>query len=349
MNPLEDPEAMIATIARICEIDRQTTAAEVLRDCAVEIEQTDYDNWDGGTYTHGIHLGVSPELYGKILSEVGNVEDVILKHARAQIRHVPNHHIGQVIIVADGTRSRENACQIFSADLLNDIEAQRNIMIAVSTGGPLIKTVDPEYIFRRHKIKNGLDERRIEDPNPFDNLWAWYGKWSSGDLPSYQSRRQFIWDLYAPLMDQLRLEAAGRVRVREVEPTGWAKVDRVLHEIRQRLAEATVEEQFQAVGLLCREALISLAQTVFDPEQHPTLDGIAASKTDAQRMLEAYIAKTLSGSVNESARRHAKAALVLTNDLQHKRTATFRDAALCAEATTSVVNLIAIISGQRDP
>jgi hypothetical protein len=35
--------------------------------------------------------------------------------------------------------------------------------------------------------------------------------------------------------------------------------------------------------------------------------------------------------------------------LQHKRTASFRDAALCSEATTSVVNLIAIIAGRRDP
>ena len=29
--------------------------------------------------------------------------------------------------------------------------------------------------------------------------------------------------------------------------------------------------------------------------------------------------------------------------------ATFRDAALCAEATASIVNLIAILSGRRDP
>jgi hypothetical protein len=126
-------------------------------------------------------------------------------------------------------------------------------------------------------------------------------------------------------------------------------VDRGLHEARQRLAVATTEEQFQAVGLICRETLISLAQTVFDAERHPTLDGVSASDTDVKRMLEAYIARTLSGSANDASRRHARAALDLAKQLQHKRTATFRDAALCAEATTSVVNLIAIIDGQRDP
>jgi hypothetical protein len=35
--------------------------------------------------------------------------------------------------------------------------------------------------------------------------------------------------------------------------------------------------------------------------------------------------------------------------LQHKRTADFRHAALCAEATAAVINLVAIVSGQRDP
>ena len=61
-----------------------------------------------------------------------------------------------------------------------------------------------------------------------------------------------------------------------------------------------------------------------------------------------YIAVELAGGPNESVRRHAKAALTLATDLQHHRTADYRQAALCAEATTSVVNLIAIISGRRD-
>jgi len=66
-------------------------------------------------------------------------------------------------------------------------------------------------------------------------------------------------------------------------------------------------------------------------------------------MLSAYFLAELPGEGNEAARRHAKAALDLANALQHRRTATFRDAAMCAEATTSVINLVAIISGRRDP
>ena len=54
-----------------------------------------------------------------------------------------------------------------------------------------------------------------------------------------------------------------------LEPTGWIRVDRNVTEVRKRLETATTEEQFQAVGLLCRETLISLAQSVYDAQLHP--------------------------------------------------------------------------------
>src|SRR6266480_4091624 len=58
----------------------------------------------------------------------------------------------------------------------------------------------------------------------------------------------------------------------------------------------------------------------------PLWDGVKASDTDAKRMLEAYIGYTLNGSSYEKSRRHARAAFELANELQHKRTATFREA-----------------------
>jgi len=94
--------------------------------------------------------------------------------------------------------------------------------------------------------------------------------------------------------------------------------------------------------------LISLAQAVFIEEDHETIDGVKASKTDAKRMLEAYISSQVPGKTNENIRRHARASLELANDLTHRRTAKFRLAAMCVESTNAVVNIIAIISGRRD-
>jgi hypothetical protein len=132
------------------------------------------------------------------------------------------------------------------------------------------------------------------------------------------------------------------------EPVGWPKVDRQIHTARQRLMVADNEEDYQTVGLLCREVLISLAETAYNPSTHRSLDGVEPSKSDAARMLEAYFQVELAGGANEESRAHAKAALKLAVALQHKRTASYRMAALCAEATVSVVNLVAILSGRRD-
>ncbi len=232
--------------------------------------------------------------------------------------------------------------------LIIEIEAQRNLMIAVSTGGPRIQEVHPQYESRRRQIQSNLSQLHIEDPNPYKTLWEWYGKWSSGDLPTYQSRRLYITELYSPLLDKL----SKGILINETplrESTGWVRVDRGLDKARTQLERSKTEEDFQSIGLLCRETLISLAQAVYDSKKHCTTDGVIPSNTDAKRMLEAIIEKELSGGSNEATRRHAKASLQLANDVQHRRTAQFRDAALCAEATSSVVNVIAIISGRRDP
>lgn len=231
------------------------------------------------------------------------------------------------------------------SELIELIKEQKAIMVDVATGGTRIQEVNDDYRERRSLLRKELAQRGLEDPSPFVDLWAWYSRWSSGDLPSYQSRRLFIAELYEPVINAVVSSSGNHVQ----EPTGWARVDRTVTELRSQLASARIEEQFQSVGLLCRETLISLAQEVYDPGLHPTLDGITASCTDAKRMLEAYIAVELGGKSNREARKHARAALDLANRLQHNRTADFREAALCAEASTSVVNIIAILSGRRDP
>ena len=130
--------------------------------------------------------------------------------------------------------------------------------------------------------------------------------------------------------------------------TDWDRVERSINQAVTQLEQANTEEQFQSVGLLCREALISLAQTVYDSKLHTTVDGVNPSPTDAKRMLEAYLQHELLGSSQEAARKFAKAALELANDLQHRRTATLRDTSLCVEATNAVIRVVALISDRSE-
>jgi integrase len=132
-------------------------------------------------------------------------------------------------------------------------------------------------------------------------------------------------------------------------------VERQLQQAREQLAASRHTEQFQTVGLHCREVLISLAQAVYVRERHGTKDGVEPSQTDSKRMLEAYVAVELRGSAREEERHHAESliklahsALDLANKTQHSRNADFRRAAMCIEATASVVSVISITAGRGD-
>lgn len=129
--------------------------------------------------------------------------------------------------------------------------------------------------------------------------------------------------------------------------TGWERVDRQLAQAEGDLRTATTEERCQAIGHLCRETLISLAQAVYKPERHALPDGKVTSAADAARMLQGYLGAELAGGPNEEARKLAKAAESFTDALTHKRSAKFRDAALCLEATRSLVEMVAILERKR--
>ena len=237
-----------------------------------------------------------------------------------------------------------NSNALTDADLLALLSRIKATMISVATGGPRIQDVNAEFAQDSGILSAELIRRGVSNPVGFDDLWVWHGIWSSGEMPTYASRRVYVNGLFDPLVKRIK-----NPTLTSYQPTGWDRVDRNADEIRRRFSEAVTEEQFQAVGLLCREALISTAQAVFNPALHPTADGVKSSDTDAKRMLEAYIPVALTGSANDFLRKHARVSLDLAVHLQHRRTATFREAALCVEATTSVINIIAIVAGLRDP
>ena len=122
-------------------------------------------------------------------------------------------------------------------------------------------------------------------------------------------------------------------------------MDRTVYEMQRLLSDAVNEEQFQAIGMLGREALITVAQQVFDGSLHKTEDGINPSDTDAKRMLDAYLVYSLHGSSNERQRKFAKSSVDLANQLTHDRMATKKDAEMCLTAVAAVASLIKVIRG----
>lgn len=233
-------------------------------------------------------------------------------------------------------------------ELLLELDDLKSTMIAVATSDTRIDDVNDQFTRSYYRVDAELQRVGIENTIPYGSLWPWHVRWTSGDLPTYSSRRGYVSEIFDALQLAVQRGYVEKIVV-PFEPTGWARVDRVIGQLRDKLASASAEEDFQAVGLLCREALISAGQAVFDPSKHNAIDAIKPSDTDAGRLLEAFVAAEMSGGSNEAARKYIRAALDLAVSLQHKRTAHFRQAAMCVEATTSAINIVAIVSGKRDP
>ena len=224
--------------------------------------------------------------------------------------------------------------------LLSELLIHRAMMVSVATGGDRIQDVDDYYRAREARIRQAVPEGVTYD-NPHADLWAWYRHWSA-NLPQYKDRRIYVRQLLGPAIEAISKRSLLPSEPREV--TGWQRVDRALSKARAQLETASAEEDCQAIGLLCREVIISLAQAVYDPMIHESLDGVKPSETDANRMLEAYITHVFPGASNKEVRAHHRASLALALNLQHRRTATRQLAALCVEATASTTAVVSIIA-----
>lgn len=227
-----------------------------------------------------------------------------------------------------------------AAGVLAELLIHRAMMIDVATGGARIQEVDDYYRAREARIRQRLPEGILYQ-NPHGDLWTWYHHWSA-DLPQYKDRRFYVRQLFGRAIDAISKRSSLPSEPREA--TGWERVDRAMSKARTQLQTASDEEDCQAIGLLCREVIISLAQAVYDPRIHESLDGVKPSATDANRMLEGFIGHAFPGESFKEVRAHARASLALALNLQHRRTATRQLAALCVEATASTTAVVSIIT-----
>jgi hypothetical protein len=124
---------------------------------------------------------------------------------------------------------------------------------------------------------------------------------------------------------------------------GWERADRTVQKGRERLVDGESGGRLPERWTALPRGVDHARTSVWIAERRPPADDVAPSDTDPKRRLEAYIAVELRTNANEQARKHAKAALDFAVSLQHKRSATWRDAAMCLEATASIVALLAIV------
>lgn len=223
------------------------------------------------------------------------------------------------------------------------VEQQKALMIAVATGGPRIDDKQEEYVTRRREVAAELRRRGLADPNPHGDLWAWYGYWSE-NLAGYGPRRAYISELYQPLLDALdHLDARNLGAELQEATTGWDRVDLQLSQLRERFATARTVEDFQAIGLLCRDVFISLAEATFDAGEHLPDAAELPGAADAKARLGLTVDAVAGGASNRELRAVLKASFDLANKVQHARAGTLSEAAIVAESTVASVNIMRVL------
>ena len=300
-----------------------------------------YDNWNGGIEIYQLNFIVPIETYKKTRAFHDCFENEIGELVEIFIGDNANEHVSAIKI-------KPLMCdyvnwvplKISKDELLRSIEMIKTIMIKVSTGVERIQNCEKEYTELYQKLDESFASISVKNPNTFKSLWDWYGRWSQPDLSTYRSRRKYVSELYEPTVVLLKQSVEENGLGDAYTPTGWERVDRTIYEMRSRIQIAQTEEQYQAIGMLGREALITVAQEVYNPHIHTSLDGIEPSETDAKRMLDAYLAYRLSGNSHERQRKFAKSSVDLANHLTHDRMATKQDAEICLLAVSTVVSLL---------
>lgn len=228
-------------------------------------------------------------------------------------------------------------------ELHQNIDILRSIMVSVATGGERIQTVNERYQTINTTVKSKCEKMGIPFNNSFDSLWDWYGKWKA-DFRTYQERREFIRELFAPSLEGIKGYKNNNVEVL-VQLDDWTRIKRTVEKIQLGSKSAKNEEDFQAIGLLCRDVLISLAQAVYIREIHGETDeeGTIIGIADAVRMIGNYLNIQLKGKQTKELRDYAKATNAIANQLTHKRTATRTDMLLAMSSTIALINFIGIL------
>jgi hypothetical protein len=112
---------------------------------------------------------------------------------------------------------------MYSDELIRGLDRLKAIMISVATGGPRIAAVQEEFVQLYDEVSRQLETRRIPNPLPYRDLWEWYGRWSSGDMPTWRSRRDFVNELFRGLVENVRKESGRRNAAELVRPQQAAK------------------------------------------------------------------------------------------------------------------------------
>ena len=227
--------------------------------------------------------------------------------------------------------------------LLELLDAQAGLLVAVGTTNLPIKDVNQRYVRRRRKLDAALRARGIKPPFTFDDLWTWHGHYSQ-HLPKYVQRRSYVSELAGPAREAIETAMSG-VQVSDPGTGGeisWAALDGRVDGVVLELRDAGSRDDLQDVGRRCREILIDAGTLLADPAFVPK-GTEPPSAGDAKAWLDLFLRARASGRSHRELRAFIPAAWDLAQKVTHGDIERV-DAYAAAQATVLIVRTLQQLS-----
>lgn len=327
---------------------------DILNAAIISSNLTYHNDWNGGTDHYTIYIFVSIKLYSGLSNDKKETYCQIIRDAINEIetddsydfscRIEPKFSSADLDWDSVGGIDAYNKCKSCLAQM-------KQLLIDVATNTIILKgsSYDNEYINLYKDLTTYLNKLSYNFNGLFISLWEWnrYYKDVNNNLSTYQSRRVYIDDLFHKTEILLK-DGPQNVISETVTIDDWEDIERRMVKIKQAVAIASDIEDYQSVGLRCREIIISIAKTVYNPTIHGERsdDGSVIGECDAVRQLSNYFMTTLKGKENEELRAYAKATNKMANALTHRNTSTKTEMLLCVNATVALINFVGILEGK---
>ena len=89
----DDIKGILRTVGQVYAMQGNLREVAILARSKAEVEQTDYDNWNGGTYGYRLILRIPPAHYAQIESEREKIEKDILERMEPLLQGFSNASI----------------------------------------------------------------------------------------------------------------------------------------------------------------------------------------------------------------------------------------------------------------
>lgn len=146
--------------------------------------------------------------------------------------------------------------------LLDHLEHIQTLMINVATGGQPIREVDETY--KRLYIQIDAEIELLQqigihalNPNYFRSLWDWYAYWKN-HLDSYQSRREYIGQLYSGLTYAL---GGAWQKYLELNPA----IDTFVQDLKRKILQANISVASSEIPITVQVSLRKFQKDHPDP------------------------------------------------------------------------------------